>query len=141
MAATAVDIGYGCSLTFQSGFVATIRSIAHADKGKRSVIDTSTMSSVNAWRTFVPGDLKDPGRITLDILFDTLKFAAWKTACAAAVESITITYPVPVGGTTAGTFVCSGFMENFSDAEPMDDVMTAQVTIKFNGEPTVTNGS
>lgn len=139
MAATAVDIGWGSSLTYQSGFAAKITSIRVSNFGAREARETSHMSTTNGWRTYLPTDLKDPGEVTVETRFD--KNAAVKTAMAAAAESVTVTAPVHPGGSSAFTTACSGFATNYEWDQPMDDVMNATMTIKFTGEPTLTDGS
>lgn len=138
MAATPVDIGYGLTITFASGFFAKITEASWSGYS-RNAIDSSHMTSTNGYRTFIPGDLKDVGELSVSLLFD--KNAATKTNLAGAAETITVTFPTPSGGSTGGTWACSGFMTNFDMTLPMDDMMTADATIKFTGEPTLTDGS
>ena len=135
------DVGYGTTITFQSGLLAQIINVARPDFGKRSVIDISHMTVTNAWRKFIPGDLKDPGTLTIQILFETHRLGAYKTAMAAIKETVTVTYPIPAGAVTAGTSSALGFASNFSDVQPLDDKMTATVEVKFSEEPTVVNAA
>lgn len=138
MAATAVDVGFGTTITFASGFMAKITSVSWGGIA-REPKETSHMTSTNGWRTFIPSDLKDPGELTVELQFD--KNAATKTNIGGAAETITVTFPVPAGGSTAATWACSGFMTSFEMADPMDDVMTATAGLKFSGEPTFTDGT
>lgn len=138
MAATAVDIGFGTSITFASGFFAKVTGVRWTGL-QREARETSHMSSTNGWRTFLPTDLKDPGTLELDLQFD--KNAATKTNLASAAETVTVTFPTPAGGATGGSWACSGFMLSFEPDIPLDDVMTASSAVKFTGEPTFTDGS
>lgn len=138
MAATAVDVGFGLTITFASGFYAKITDASWAGLS-RNAIDSSHMATTNGWRTFLPGDLKDPGELSVSLLFD--KNAATKTNINGAAETVTVTWPTPAGGSTGGTWACSGFMTSFEMTAPMDDMLTADSTLKFTGEPTFTDGS
>lgn len=139
MAATAVDVGFGTTITFASGFFAKITNVA-VSKISRNAHDSSTMASTNGWRTKLPGDLKDPGGLAVDLLFDK-NFAGMKTNIASATETITITMPTHAGGSSGGSYAASGFMTSFEFTSPMDGMMTAKATIEFTGEPTGTDGS
>ncbi len=139
MAATAVDIGWATTITFQSGLMAKITSVSHTGYS-RNMHDSSHMASTNGYRTFIPGDLKDPGEVSVSLLFD--KNAAVKTVLAdTASATCTVGYPVPQGGSTGGSIACSAFLQSFEFTAPMDGIMTAEATIKFTGEPTLTDGS
>lgn len=147
MAATPADIGWGTTLTFQSGLMGRITSAAWANFGAREARDTSYMGTTNGWRTFLPTDLRDPGELTVEALWDK-SVAALKVGVAAAIETVTLTapiHPVIAGGGAAGAagaiIACSGFSTGFSFDVPMDDVMTSSLAIKLSGEPTVTDGS
>jgi hypothetical protein len=85
--------------------------------------------------------VRNAGQIKVKIYFETQRLAAYKTAMTAARESVTITYPIPEGGTTAGTDACSAFATEFSEAVPVEDGMTAEVTLERTGEPTMTSAT
>lgn len=140
MAATAQDIGWGSTLTYQSGLIGRITGVSVANFGAREPRETSYMASTNGWRTFLPTDLKDPGELTVEAWFDK-NMAGMKTAAAAAAETVTLTMPIHAGGSSAATAACSGFATSFGWEVPQDDVMSESVTIKLTGEPTMTDGS
>lgn len=139
MAATAVDVGFGTTITFASGFFAKVTNVSVAGIS-RNAHDSSHMASTNGWRTFLPGDLKDPGALSLDLLFDK-NYAGMKTNIASAAETVTVTTPTHAGGSSGGSYAASGFMTTFEFGAPMDGMMTAKATVKFTGEPTGTDGS
>lgn len=138
MAATDVDLGFGTTITFATGFLAKITGVSWGGIA-REPKETSHMGTTNGWRTFIPSDLKDPGELTVELQFD--KNAATKTNLDGDPETITVTFPIPAGGTTAATWACEGFLTSFELSDPMDDVMTASAGIKFTGEPTFTDGT
>ena len=135
MATATVDQGFGAAITFQSGFLGSIETIEPFD-ASREAIDTTHMASTNGWATFLPSDIKKAGQVKVTGQFDPSK--NWKTAIAAAPENITVTFPLPTGGTTAGTVQCSGFLVQFTPGVPMDNKMTYTAVIQFTGEPTFT---
>jgi len=119
-------------------FSGTLRDVS-LDIGERSAVDSSHMTTTNGWRTYIPGDLKDPGTMTCELLFNPGNLTGYKTIVSSTKE--TFTFTSPTAGTSTATFACSGFATSASIAIPMDDMMAATITIKFSGEPTVTNGT
>jgi hypothetical protein len=130
-----VDIGTGASVTFgTSGFNAYVSNIS-GPNASRDPIETTHLLTTGG-KTFIPGDLYDPGEITLDIMFDpslTVPMFAQEV-----LETITITYPVPAGLSTGATWACSGFVTGHSPTAPLEDKMTASLTIKLSGNITKT---
>jgi len=137
------DIAHSTAITFSSGFIAELTDINWSGIS-REAIETSHMGLAAAGsgkfgnRTFLPGELIDPGTLECEIAFDPDTLPP----IAGAAETVTITWPLPSGQTTAGTFACSGFMTDFSlSAQLEGSRMTANVTIKLSGECTVTASS
>lgn len=139
MAATAVDVGFGTTITFASGFLAKVTNVAVSGIS-RNAHDSSNMTSTNGWRTFVPGDLKNPGVLNVDLLFDK-NYAGMKTNIASAAETVTVTTPTHAGGSSGGSYAASAFMTSFEFGAPMDGMMTAKASLQYTGEPTGTDGS
>jgi hypothetical protein len=126
-----IDIGTSATVTFAtSGFTACIRDISVSGIS-REAVETTCMDTSNA-RTFIPGDLYDPGEVSMEILFnpDT------DLPLNGAAEVITITYPLGTGETSAATLAGTGFLTAVDWTVPLEDVMTASVTFKFTGELT-----
>ncbi len=121
----ATDVGTGSTITFSSGFMAEINNISHSGISRESV-DTSHMGTTTA-RTFIPGDLFDPGEITVELNFNTNV----KPPILEAAETVTVTFP------TSDTWAASGFMTSFEYDDPFEGKMTATATIKFSGDITV----
>lgn len=133
-----VDTGFGSTITFQSSLIGQIRNIT-VDGWERPVINTSHMATANNHDTFIPGDLANPGQITVEMLFDVN--SNWKTAMTAAAETVTLTLPIQSGHSSAATFACSGFLVSVSKVIPFDDVMTCTAVIQLTGPPTETDGA
>jgi hypothetical protein len=128
--------GYGISITFSTGFFAKILNVDGPNM-KRANIDTTYAVVTGGWMTFQPSDLKDPGEITVDIIFTPNT----TPPLTSAAETITITYPIQPGGSTAATWSCSGYLADFKPKSPIGDKMTANCTLKWTGQPTFTPGS
>lgn len=128
--------GYGITITFASGFLAKILDV-DGPESSRGDIDTTHALSTNGWMTFQPSDLKNAGEIDVDIIYNP------NTAVpiASPAETVTINYPIQPGGSTGATDSCSGYLKKFKPKSPVGDKMTARVTIKFSGQPTLTPGS
>lgn len=130
------DQGFGLSITFSSGFLALIKSISWSGQNRES-LDTTNMSTTDGKMTFLPSDLKDAGEISVDLLFDP----DMAPPIASAAETVTVTFPIPAGGSTAATWAASGFLTSFELTAPHDDLMTATATIKLTGGITITAGT
>jgi len=125
------DEGFGTTISFSSGFLAEVQSVSLSGY-ERNAIETTHMTSTNGWRTFQPSDLKDPGTLSLDISFrpnDNIPITG-------AAETVTVTFPVPSGGSTGATLACSGFLTKFDFTDPMDERMTATCELKLTAAPT-----
>lgn len=134
MAAT--DSGYGIAITFSSGFFAEILNVDWSGMS-REAIDTSHATTTNGWMTFIPAGLQDPGELSVEINFDPDD----TPPIDGAAETVTVTFPTPVGGMTGATWAASGFMTSFEPSAPIDDRMTATSSIKFSGAVTFTDAT
>lgn len=130
------DQGFATTITFSSGFAAQVRSVQWAGL-ERVELETTHMTSTNGWKTFIPSDLKDPGTLTVELLFNP----STAPPITGAAETVTVTFPIPSGGSTAATWAASGFLKTFDVTDPYDDVMTATASLKFSGTVTFTPGT
>ena len=137
MADPAVDIGTGTTITFgTSGFTSELLSISWSGIARESV-HTSHMGTAAPGadkfgnRTFLPGDLADPGEITAEFHFDPSQ----DPIINEAAETITITFP------SGSTWAASGFVTSFEFDDPMEDKMTATVVVKLSGNVTMTDST
>ena len=134
------DIGFGTTIAFQTGLLAEIMDFT-IDGVVRKPIEFIHMALVNGWAKVVASDIKRPGSLKVKIYFETQRLAAYKAAMVAAKETVTVTFPIPEGGTTAGTWAAPGFATNFSAAIPTEDGMTAECELAFTGEPTLVSAT
>lgn len=134
MAAT--DSGFGVTITFDSGFFAEITNVTTPDMN-RDPIETTHSTTTGGKRTFIPSDLVDHGQFNVDLNFDPDD----EPPIDSAAETVTITFPTPVGGSSGATWQFTGFMTNYGGAVPIDDRMTASATVKVSGDITYTSSS
>jgi hypothetical protein len=121
MASKFPDIGQGAAISFSTGFCARITNV---DIGEltRAVVQTSHMGTTGG-HTKMPGDLYDPGDVSVGLQFDT----GTAPPILGTEETVTITFPD--GETWAG----QGFMRSFKVGVPMEDLMTADAVIAISG--------
>lgn len=132
----AIDNGTGTSIGFgTSSFAATVTAI-NGESIERVAIRTSHLGTTTA-HTFTPGDLFDPGELSLDLQFDPDN----KPPLNGAAETITVTFPVAAGESSGATWAASGFVTGFSYGVPFEELMTGTMTIKLSGDITVTGGA
>ena len=135
MAGATVDIGTGTTIGFgTSSWTSELLSIDWSGIS-REAIETSQMATAAAGankfgnRTYVPGQLSDPGELTCEFHLDPDK----EPPIDQPAETITVTFPLVSGDSTAANWACSGFATGFSASIPLEDKMTATMTIKLTG--------
>lgn len=128
----AIQVGTGATLTFgTSTWTGDLTSISWGGISRPS-LDTTHLGTTDA-RTFIPGDLFDPGELTVEFLFDTDSEPPY----TASPETITLTFPDSDAASGAGaTAAASGFITSFEVNNPLEEVITATMTIKFTGDIT-----
>jgi hypothetical protein len=133
--------GFGCVL--QVKIVSTLTTIAAVrDIAGPAVatnpIDASTRTA--RARAFLPG-MRDSGEVTFDIAYDpdeNLHSASVAGGMVKLQQDATVCdwkLLFPAETTVVGA-AFSGFVTGFNVKEPMDDLMTADLTIKISGEVT-----
>ncbi|NBQ49116.1 MAG: hypothetical protein EBY40_00200 [Marivivens sp.] len=129
-----VDNGTGTTITFgTSGFTASVTSITPVSGAERPSIDTTHLGTTTA-RTSIPGDLIDWGTCEIAFQFDPDN----RPPIDQAAETITVTFPLSSGGSTAANLAGSGYMTGYGNEVPLEELMTAEATIKWSGDLTFT---
>ena len=128
------DIGHGATITF-SGFTAEYQEI-DGPSIERDAVETTHMTSTGGYRTFMPGMI-DMGEVTCQVNFDPNT----NPPQAGAAGTLTITWPVPEGGSTGAQWSCSAFVTGYKPTAPVDDRMTAEITWKLTSVPTFTDST
>ena len=127
------DTFFGATLTLATS--ATSFEIMEGSKDASSVevIDTSYIGTTGGYRTKIPGDLIDGGAYTFTVLYDPND---GETDFVGVSQTCTVTYPIPTGGSTGATWAFTGFVSEYSQELPLDDKMTAEVTLTVGGQIT-----
>lgn len=118
------ELGTGASIAFATaptGYFGKILNIEWSNISRPSV-EISNFGSVAA-REFIPGDVYDPGELSVDILADPTQIPP----IGKAAETITLTFP----GASPNTWAATGFMTGFSMTLPLEEKIVANATIKF----------
>lgn len=123
MAAVTPDTPFGTSISFSSGFLARITDMSLSGM-ERPAIDSTHYGSTAGGRTFIAGDMYDPGEMQVTMQFDTDA----SPPITGNAETVTITWP------DLETWACSGFMTSFEvNPGDIDGIMEATATIKLTG--------
>ncbi len=101
-------------------------------------VDVTHMESTGTYREFIPG-LKDGGEVSVTLNF--LPADATQNATAGILKDYNdrvlrnFQIVFPDSGNT--TWTIAGYVTAFEAETPLEDKMTASVTIKVSGEPTL----
>lgn len=130
------DVATGATIVFgTSGFTAQVLSIAW-DGMDRESVQISHLGTTN-WHDFMPVDLTDPGSVTMGIQLDPDD----TPPVLLAAEVITVTFPLPAGGTTPADWEATGFSTSFSMTAELETVMEGTLVLKMTGAIVFTAGT
>ncbi len=124
--------GHGQSITFSSGFFAWILSCS-GNIFAREVLDT-TNSATTQTKTNRPAVIGNAGTINVEIQFN----ASTTPPITGSAETITWTFPLPQGASTAPTWAASGYLSSFNITSQNGAIMTASATLQLTGPVTIT---
>jgi hypothetical protein len=131
--------GNGTSIVFAtSAFAANIISVDGPSVSRES-IDCTHLGTTKSME-FFPANLGDAGELSLEIEFDPdiAPPIADNASANDVAETITITWPLPAGQSTAATWAFSGFATSYSGGATSGERMTGSLTVKISGSITVT---
>ena len=131
------DEGTGATLTF--GTTGVSQDVTSISSGgiTREALETTNLDTTNA-KTFIPGDLYDPGELTVQFQTDPDTQAPFSNVA----ETITITYPVPTGSNNGATEASSGFVTAYDVSTcEVDSIMMGSCTVKRTGAITFNDAS
>ena len=134
------DTGTGATFEFGTTPIALVFTSIEVSGLARESLDVSNLANTGG-RTFISGDLYDPGEITLEGHLDPDLGDSIITKIGAAKENMTITFPIPAGGSTGATFQASGFLMEFEFGVPIEEEMTFTMTIKLSDDVTWTDST
>lgn len=144
MAGATVDVGTGITAAFgTSNWTMELTGISWSGISREAIETThlgvsAPSSGQFGNRTFMPGDLSDPGELVLEGHFDTEQAVATKQPpIDKAIETLTLTWP-KTGGTNAAKWECSAFNISCDVAGELDGKIIFRTTWKCSGNVTVT---
>ena len=120
--------------TYQT--VAQIRNIGGPGL-QQDALDVSFLDSVGAYRQFV-GGFNDPGEIGIELMFDPTD----ATQDDVGVDGLLSIYDLhevvgfQVVWPDATIWRFQGLVTAYEPSAPVDDVLTAAITVKLSGQPT-----
>lgn len=119
--------GFGITITWAtSSFTAEITD-ATLPEQIREAIQTSHTETTDGEKTFIPSDLVDGGELQYEINFDPEE----SPPMGASAENITVAFA------SGADWQFSGFMTSYAPTAPLEDRMTASVTVKVSGGITI----
>lgn len=121
--AAATDIGTGATLVFADEWVFEITELSWSGI-ERTFIDSSHLGTTVA-RTFIVGDLYDPGSLTIQGHLD--QDSSGNPIITGAISTVTLAFP------NGKTYVAQGALQSFEIGVPLEDKMTVTAVIKFSG--------
>lgn len=135
------NIGYGITLAVSNAAPAVDPTNVIGDvmnftppSPTRDIVDVTSSSSANMTREFIAG-LVDPGEATFELVWD-LGDAKDVTLRAISIERTPRTYRATFNQySPVRTVTFVAFMTGYERATPLDDKMTATVTLKVTGAP------
>lgn len=134
-------LGFGGVISYESSTpgtyveIAEIQSISGPSLARDSV-ETTHMKSPNHFRQFIPG-LSDGGDLTFDISFEPTEVTHVDvTGLLSQLQELeVINYKLTWPDTALTEWIMPGFITGFEVDIPMDDKITASITIKVAGAP------
>ncbi len=137
--------GQGVTIAFStSSFTASMHMIGGTERTRPAVEDTDLSIAANSERTYIPHDLIEAGEFVARFEWNQ-SFSVYPPLTA-ATETITITYPMRSGESTAATLAGTGFLirDKSADIEVnQSGVIEGEYTVKWDGKtgPAYTAGS
>lgn len=132
----AKNIGYGSVLTVTTttgaAEIGQIRNISGPGVSANDV-DTTTIDSSSNYRTFACG-LLDPGEVSFGVIYDPAN-SMHKRLAYYAGQRITKTFTVYHASSTGDTDAFTAYVKGIGREIPLDDVITADITLKVSGVP------
>jgi hypothetical protein len=127
------DTGTGTTIAFgTTGFTGHMLSFSPSGR-ERGEYETTHMGTTGS-KTWAPMKLIDEGSLDIEFNFDPDE----KPPMDQPSETITITFPIPAGGSTGATMVGSGFLTGDSWSSELEEKMVGGATLRWAGPVTWT---
>ena len=129
-------LGYGSVLvvttTTGDANIAQIRNFG-GPSASFGDVDTTTLDSSSNYRTFVPG-LGDPGEVTLALVYDPTAITHKRLTYYMGQRSVK-GFKVYHGSTAGTEQTFNAYVKSLGRETPLDNLITADVTLKVTGKP------
>jgi predicted secreted protein len=131
-----IKLQRGDGLTPTEGFVAIANvTSVKGPEVERETYDVTAHDSPNGWREFI-GGLKDGGEVSVEVNYDP---RAHDPLISDFEDSAPRNYKMLFPG-TLGSWAFAAILSGFSQEAPVDDKLSAELTFKVSGKPTITAG-
>jgi hypothetical protein len=133
------DIGHGSSIKYGASAVSSATAIANilsisGPNQTRAAIDVTAMDSPSGAMEFI-GGLADPGETSFELLFEGTTGNQYTTLNTLYQAGATNHWHVAFAD--GANWYCKGVLTSLGHTLPLTDKMTASMTIKHSGVPTV----
>lgn len=128
--ANPAQVSTGIQVTFDSGFLSWIKSLDGPEE-TRNDVNTTVLNQSGTHHTYIPAALIEGGTLDMTIIHDETKIPP----ITKAAETVTVTYP------NGATIAFTGYMNKYRKTAPLDDLITADVSIKVASAPAYTGAS
>ncbi len=134
-------VGSGASLAFTTNdYAVRVTSASVNEFMSRPSVDTTYLGST--WREAIPGNIPNPGVIEAEFQCLPSELDALKTHITTqTVDTMTVTFDIESGETSAASFSASGFIIDHSITIATEELVTGTMSIQLSGEVTVTAGA
>ena len=126
----------GVGTVFKRGAAAIAEVISISGPNlTRGTIDVTNLDSTNGYKEFIAG-FRDGGEVTLSMNFT---MATWQDFKDDIDSDDSVAYSIVLGNTEENTFGFDAFVTALGMAIPFDDKVSSDVTLKIDGELTITS--
>lgn len=126
----------GVGTVFKRGEVAVAEITAISGPNiTRGTIDVTNLDSTNGYREFI-GAFRDGGEVTLSMNFT---METWQDFKDDIDNDDPVAYSIVLGNTEENTFGFDALVTSLGMAIPFDDKVSSDVTLKIDGQLTITS--
>lgn len=132
----ALQRGDGATPTEAFAAIAKVTNLSGPEI-ERETYDVTSHDSPNGWREFI-GGLKDGGEVSVEINYDPrVHDDLIDDFEDTNPRNYKMVFPAQAGG---GNWAFKAILTGFSQEAPVDDKLSAELTFKVSGKPTITPG-
>lgn len=130
----ALKRGDGATPTETFATIGNVTSVSGPEI-ERETYDVTAHDSIDGWREFI-GGLKDAGEVSIEVNYDPRKH----DVLVADFEDVNPRNYKLVFPDGLGEWALKLILTGFSQEAPVDDKLSAELTFKVSGKPTITAG-